>query len=159
MAITKTDHSLWCDMNDENLRNDCMHCLYFHFPIGCMIDELDQTLGTCPVCGEKFWLGDKVISLKLTACDIEDDRNIHLECYKIISEYCDWYSLDINDPDDYDVGDIFQWWIDHKCWQCINDTGTCQLDKGNWCSHYKGGAKPNSKIQKGEEILSKIGEY
>lgn len=37
--VEKTDHSSWCDKNDENKKNDCWHCTRFSFPIGCMYGE------------------------------------------------------------------------------------------------------------------------
>lgn len=35
----KKDLSHTCDMNDDNMENDCWHCVYFLFPIGCMYGE------------------------------------------------------------------------------------------------------------------------
>ena len=39
MSIIKKDYSATCDLNDENLNNDCWGCVRFLFPIGCMVGE------------------------------------------------------------------------------------------------------------------------
>lgn len=39
MSIIKKDYSATCDLNDENLNNDCRKCTRFVFPIGCMVGE------------------------------------------------------------------------------------------------------------------------
>ena len=39
MSIIKKDYSATCDLNDENLNNDCWGCTRFVFPIGCMVGE------------------------------------------------------------------------------------------------------------------------
>ena len=44
MNREKKDFSENCDLNDENVSNDCWSCQYFLFPIGCMYgeEELDE---------------------------------------------------------------------------------------------------------------------
>ena len=37
--IKLKDLSNECDFDDDNLDNDCTHCKYFLFPIGCMYFE------------------------------------------------------------------------------------------------------------------------
>lgn len=39
MADERKDLSANCDKDDENVKNDCWHCSYFLFPIGCMFYE------------------------------------------------------------------------------------------------------------------------
>lgn len=36
---TKQDLSLTCNLDDEDMANDCWNCSRFLFPIGCMCDE------------------------------------------------------------------------------------------------------------------------
>lgn len=35
----KQDFSKQCNMNDDDIRNNCWNCIYFCFPIGCMLGE------------------------------------------------------------------------------------------------------------------------
>lgn len=35
----KKDYSAKCNLNDEDLHNDCWGCSRFLFPIGCMVGE------------------------------------------------------------------------------------------------------------------------
>lgn len=39
MLGEKKDLSMRCDKDDENLKNNCLSCSYFCFPIGCMFYE------------------------------------------------------------------------------------------------------------------------
>ncbi len=39
LAAERKDLSEFCDGDDENMDNDCWHCQYFLFPIGCMYGE------------------------------------------------------------------------------------------------------------------------
>lgn len=38
-AVEKKDLSQNCDFDDDSGKNDCWHCKYFLFPIGCMYGE------------------------------------------------------------------------------------------------------------------------
>lgn len=37
--MNKKDLSQNCDFDDDSAKNDCWHCKYFLFPIGCMYWE------------------------------------------------------------------------------------------------------------------------
>ena len=37
--MDKKDLSQNCDFDDDSGKNDCWHCQYFLFPIGCMYGE------------------------------------------------------------------------------------------------------------------------
>lgn len=37
--MNKKDLSQNCDFDDDSGKNDCWHCEYFLFPIGCMYGE------------------------------------------------------------------------------------------------------------------------
>lgn len=39
MAKDRRDLSQGCNFDDESEQNDCWHCTYFLFPIGCMYGE------------------------------------------------------------------------------------------------------------------------
>lgn len=39
--MTKTDNSKNCNFDDDDMNNDCEHCVYFLFPIGCMYYDED----------------------------------------------------------------------------------------------------------------------
>lgn len=38
----RKDFSSVCNGDDDDLTNPCWECIYFIFPIGCMIGELDN---------------------------------------------------------------------------------------------------------------------
>ena len=38
----KKDLSQNCDFDDDSGKNDCWHCIYFLFPIGCMYGENNE---------------------------------------------------------------------------------------------------------------------
>ena len=42
MDNEKKDFSNICNKDDEDLDNPCCNCIYFLFPIGCMIGEDDE---------------------------------------------------------------------------------------------------------------------
>lgn len=42
----KKDYSRNCDFDDDSGKNDCLNCIYFLFPIGCMYGEDENTTET-----------------------------------------------------------------------------------------------------------------
>ena len=40
--MERKDYSQSCNGNDDDTNNPCWQCIYFVFPIGCMIDEKED---------------------------------------------------------------------------------------------------------------------